>query len=83
MGLAQLVLRTATALLARRSMYACIACSARRRRPSGGSVPSGSTSCSKRCMNFSRAGGSVRAFRSTVRLREISAAMRRLMTLAT
>ena len=37
-------------------MYARLACSARRRRSSAGSVPSGSTSRSKRCRNFSRAG---------------------------
>ena len=74
-------LRAATALLARRSMYARLACSARRRRSSGGNVPSGSTSRSNRLRNASRA-GRVRALRSYVRLQEISAAMRRLMSLA-
>jgi hypothetical protein len=78
-GLAQRALRAAMALLARRSMYARLACSARRRRSSGGSLPSGSTSFSNRFRNAWRA-GRVRALRSAVRLHETSAAIRRLMS---
>lgn len=81
LGPVQRTLRAATARLARRSMYARFACSARRWRSSGGSLPSGSTSRSNRRRNAWRA-GRVRALRSTVRLHEISAAMRRLMSLA-
>lgn len=55
--------------------------SARRRRSSGVSLPSGSTSRSKRCRNFSHA-RRVRALRSSVRLHEISAAIRLFMSLA-
>jgi hypothetical protein len=62
-------------------MYARLACSARRRRSSGGRSPSGSTSFSNRFKNAWRA-GLVRALRSEVRLHETSAAIRRLMSLA-
>ncbi len=79
--LTQRACRAATARLARRSMYARFACSARRWRSSCGSLPAGSTSRSNRRRNAWRA-GRVRALRSTVRLHEISAAMRRLMSLA-
>jgi hypothetical protein len=63
-------------------MWARRACSARRRRSSGGSLPSGSTSRSKRLRKASRA-GLVRALRSEVRAHEISAAIRALMFLVT
>lgn len=67
--------------LARRSMWARMACWARRRRSSGGSLLSGSISRSKRLRKASRA-GLVRALRSPVRLQEISAAIRLFMSFA-
>src|ERR687897_170845 len=57
--LARLARLAATEAKAKRAKYALRACSARRRRSSGSSRPSGSTSASKRARNAARPGAEV------------------------